>query len=115
MSDSWDDYASDWDQNADARSFADLVFRSLIEHVDVRRLAWRRRRILDFGCGTGLLTEKLAPLAREVIAIDTSPAMVDVLQQKDIGNVSPICADIDDPAVHSSSPWFGEFDLIVAS
>ena len=115
MSDSWDNYASDWDQNADARFFADQVFQSLIEHVDVRRPAWRRRRILDFGCGTGLLTEKLAPLAREVIAIDTSPAMIDVLQQKDIGNVSPICADINDPAVHSSAPWFGEFDLIVAS
>ena len=57
MSDSWDDYASDWDQNADARSFADLVFRSLIEHVDVRRLAWRRRLGLTLGAVANAFTE----------------------------------------------------------
>ena len=68
----------------------------------------------DPAIGPGLLTVKLALFMRDVIAIDTSPAMVDMLQQKEIDNVTSTCVDIDDPAVRSA-PWFGEFDLIVAS
>ena len=67
---------------------------SLIRHVNVDDNEWKSKRILDFGCGTGLLTEKLAPLVREVIAVDTSPNMIDVLRRKEIGNVTTICTDI---------------------
>ena len=39
-------------------------------------------RVLDFGCGTGLLTEKIAPLVNEIVAIDSSPKMIEVLRKK---------------------------------
>ena len=115
MSETWDEEAKTWDQKETARVYADQAFASLIKHVDVRDGPWRSKRVLDFGCGTGLLTEKLAPLVREVVATDTSPAMIDVLRRKDIANVRAICADIIGDGPHRSEPWFGNFDLIVAS
>ena len=115
MSENWDEHANNWDRDERVRFYADQAFVSLTRHVNVDDNEWKSKRILDFGCGTGLLTEKLAPLVREVIAVDTSPNMIDVLRRKEIGNVTAICADIDDHAVHSSAPWFSEFDLIVAS
>jgi predicted TPR repeat methyltransferase len=115
MTDNWDDHASGWDQDEGPRSYADQAFASLIGHVDVRHIAWKNKRILDFGCGTGLLAEKLAPLAREVLAVDISQNMIDVLRGKQIANVTSICADIDDISVQASANWLTDFDLIVAS
>lgn len=115
MSERWDEHAKNWDQDERVRHYAEQAFASLIKQVNVRSNEWKNKRVLDFGCGTGLLTEKLAPLTGEVIAVDTSPTMIDVLRGKKLRNVTAICADIDDHAVRSSAPWFSEFDLIVAS
>lgn len=115
MSENWDEHAKNWDRDERARHYADQAFISLTEHVSVHANEWKSKRILDFGCGTGLLTEKLAPLVRDVIAVDISPAMIDVLHKKEIGNVTAICTNIDDHAMRSSAPWFSDFDLIVAS
>lgn len=115
MSESWDERAKNWDRDERVQHYAEHAFVSLIKYVNVRSNEWKGKRILDFGCGTGLLTEKLALLAGEVIAVDTSPNMIDVLRGKELGNVTAICVDIDDHAVRSSAPWFSEFDLIVAS
>lgn len=115
MSDNWDEHANNWDREEPVRFYSDQAFQSLVKHVDVRDNEWKGKRILDFGCGTGLLAEKLAPLAREVIAVDTSPNMIDVLRKKELSNVTAVCTDISEHAVHSSIPWFSDFDLIVAS
>lgn len=115
MTENWDEHAKNWDQDEDARSYADCAFASLIKHVDVQNFEWKKKRILDFGCGTGLLTEKLAPFAKEVIAVDISPKMIEVLRSKQIGNVTSICANIDDDSVQASADWLVDFDLIVAS
>ena len=40
------------------------------------------RKILDLGCGTGLLTRELAVDTREVIGIDPAPAMLAVARQQ---------------------------------
>ena len=115
MSENWDEHAKTWDRDEPVRFYADQAFASLIEHVDVRDNQWKNKRILDFGCGTGLLAEKLAPLVGEVIAADTSQNMIDVLRRKEIGNVTAICTDIIDDGAHRSETWFSDFDLIVAS
>lgn len=39
-------------------------------------------RMLDFGCGTGNLTEKLLPFGKEVWATDVSPRMLEIVEQK---------------------------------
>ncbi len=114
MSEDWDELAKNWDRGEDVQLFARQAFAALISYVNVYGNGWKSKRVLDFGCGTGLLAERLAPLVGEVVALDTSQEMIDVLRGKRIRNVTAICADIDDPSVHSADRCSG-FDLIVAS
>lgn len=113
--DSWDAAAEGWDEDDNVRDFAEEAFGLLSKHLDIQGSVWRDKRVLDFGCGTGLLTERLAPLVREVIALDTSPSMIDVLRSKGIANVTTVCGDIDDRAFRQSASWLSDLDLIVAS
>jgi demethylmenaquinone methyltransferase/2-methoxy-6-polyprenyl-1,4-benzoquinol methylase len=39
-------------------------------------------QILEFACGTGVWTEKIAPLADKMTAIDTSPEVIAICQKK---------------------------------
>jgi len=64
---------------------------------DAYMAAWERRllpglirrfypqgpeRYLDFACGTGRITEQIAPLARHSTAVDISPAMIEQVRAK---------------------------------
>lgn len=56
----WDDYASGWDQREEVRAYADAAFESLRRQCDELGFPLAGARVCDFGCGTGLLSEKLA-------------------------------------------------------
>ena len=45
-------------------------------------IALNGARVVDFGCGTGLLTEQLVSAGAAVDAVDTSPEMLRVLDRK---------------------------------
>ena len=51
--------------------------------------------ILDIGCGTGILTQKLSTKfpAAAIEAIDQSPAMIQQLREQNMPNVYVICSD----------------------
>ena len=121
MHDEWQGHAEIWDADADSRLFADDAFASLLDVVDLRHSVWRERRVLDFGCGTGLLTEQIAPWVGEVVALDTSPAMLEVLRAKQraddaqLGNVTIRDLDVLGANVAATTDWFNRFDLVVAS
>ncbi|WP_456392024.1 class I SAM-dependent DNA methyltransferase [Nitratifractor sp.] len=60
-----------------------------LNYVDEMARAIRRvapiesgMRLLDFGAGTGLLTQRLAPFVEEIIAVDISPSMIVKLEEK---------------------------------
>ena len=38
--------------------------------------------VLDFGCGTGLLTLRLQPVVRSITGVDSSQGMINVLNAK---------------------------------
>lgn len=81
--DPWSKQAPTWDSNPGVVAYADAAFASLISAVPVGRDA----RVLDFGCGTGLLTERIAPIVQEVVAVDKSGAMIQMLADKNLPNV----------------------------
>ncbi|WIY24793.1 class I SAM-dependent DNA methyltransferase [Parasedimentitalea psychrophila] len=115
MTDDWNDYADGWDDNSDVKLYATQAFAALDAHVDMRGKNWQSSRILDFGCGTGLLTEKIAPHVMEVIAVDTSDKMIAILKEKNLCNVRAVHGDVLTGDIRDVGDWFSDFDLICAS
>ncbi|AQS38523.1 Methyltransferase domain [Shewanella psychrophila] len=110
MSDSWDDYADGWDSNSDVIEYSKIAFDSLCEFISLEGL-----NVLDFGCGTGQLTEKIARVASSVVAIDSSPKMIEVLKNKNIHNVNSLSWEISRNSINENPIFKPGFDLIVAS
>ncbi|ATD01495.1 class I SAM-dependent DNA methyltransferase [Pseudoalteromonas spongiae] len=110
MSNSWDEYADGWDNNQDVVLYAENAFKSLTQYTELNGL-----RVLDFGCGTGLLTEKVAKQAAEIIAIDTSAKMIDVLNAKSLTNVRTLCCELSEHEIKNNPLLTEGFDLIIAS
>jgi predicted TPR repeat methyltransferase len=110
MSDSWDEYASDWDANKDAKAYAENVFETLRDIANLNGI-----NVLDFGCGTGLLTERLSPLAHQIVALDASQKMIDVLNDKNLINVSTLSDYLSKESIESNQILHYKFDLIAAS
>jgi predicted TPR repeat methyltransferase len=110
MSDSWDDYAEEWDTNIDAISYSAKAYASLIKKINIEG-----KNILDFGCGTGLLTERLSPLANSIVAIDTSPKMIAVLQSKKLPNVTSLSEPLTSELIKYNPAFINKFNIVVAS
>lgn len=110
MSDSWDDYADGWDSNSGVIEYSKKAFDSLCEFKSPEGL-----NVLDFGCGTGQLTEKIACIASSVVAVDSSPKMIEVLKNKNIHNVNPLSCEISRTSINENPIFKPGFDLIVAS
>lgn len=82
MGNEWDEYAAGWDDDPAARAYAAAAFDSLLGLVGPAGPGLGGAHVLDFGCGTGLLTERLVTAGAHVAAVDTSTAMLDVLRAK---------------------------------
>ena len=115
----WDDYAGDWDSNEDVRNYAQRAFDSWEQKVAPLYPSLSECRVLDFGCGTGLLTEKLAARCGHIVAVDTSQKMIEALKRKltllEIDNVVVSNLAINTESIRANQQLFGNFDLVVAS
>jgi predicted TPR repeat methyltransferase len=74
----------------------------------------RGKRVMDFGCGTGLLSEKLSPLVSEIVSIDSSRKMIEQLEEKNLLNVWALSADMERSGPDSFPILQENFDLILA-
>jgi predicted TPR repeat methyltransferase len=110
MSEGWGEDAEGWDSDPDVVAYSEKAFDSLAGVIDISNLS-----VLDFGCGTGLLTEKLSPYAKEVVALDTSEKMISVLNDKSLTNVTVISEELSEALVIGNRLFEEKFDLIVAS
>lgn len=110
MSGSWDEYATGWDSNEAVIAYADNAYHALKNTVELEG-----RRIFDFGCGTGLLTERLANRASSVVGLDPSQKMISVLENKCLKNVATITSELNQDLINDNSLLSPKFDLVVAS
>lgn len=78
----WDSYASTWDTEDAVQKYAEASFQSLMNLLQEKGVPTSGLKILDFGCGTGILTDKLVKEGNKVIAVDTSKEMLKVLHAK---------------------------------
>ena len=106
----FDKEAAQWDANPGrvklANDVADAVIRETRPAKD--------QDVLDFGCGTGLVTLRLQPLVRSITGMDSSRGMLAVLQDKikrdGLTNVTTRFLDLE-----TGGSIEGRFHLIVSS
>jgi tRNA (cmo5U34)-methyltransferase len=106
----FDQEAATWDENPRRVRLAKEVAETIARRLPLAR----NLKVLDFGCGTGLLTLNLQPLVGTITGADTSEGMLNVLRQKVRGqsltNVDAFQLKPDnDYAIE------GTYDLIVSS
>jgi SAM-dependent methyltransferase len=80
------------------------------DHDYYRALAEGARKVLDFGCGTGLLTRSLVSPGRVVIGVDPSPTMLGYARRQP-GAEAVTWIDGDHRVVEPT----GDVDLVVSS
>lgn len=92
MTERFNHAAADWDKGDTRQQIAQAVFQTITSRVALLN----HMDILDFGCGTGLLSFKIAPLVRSVTGIDLSEKMLEQLEAKNTDSlrVTPLCRDI---------------------
>ncbi|MFV0553785.1 MAG: GNAT family N-acetyltransferase [Mangrovibacterium sp.] len=106
----WDNYADTWEDTPGVKDFAQHCFLDITSRFKLQGL-----RVLDFGCGTGLLTELLAAAGAEIVAVDASTRMIEMLQQKQLPHVQCLVSELSATDLYNQPAFQQPFDLIVAS
>lgn len=90
---------------------AKTIAYGIVQHAPVPLT--KDTKIMDFGAGTGLLTQPLAPHVGHITAVDVSPAMLQIFRSKSFAcDTATIEADlVKDDAVLSGAT----FDCIVSA
>lgn len=106
----FDQEAAQWDLNPGRVKLASEIGRAILREIPLTP----DMDVLDFGCGTGLLTLALQPYVRSITGVDSSRGMLDVLNRKifegNLTNVITRYVDLDQGDVLS-----GAFHLTVSS
>lgn len=89
----FDTAAATW-ENQPRVKLAEDVSKAMLERLQLTK----DMDMIDFGCGTGLVTLTLNTLVRSVTGVDSSKGMLDVLETKirdqQINNVRTRCLDL---------------------
>ncbi|MBN2467539.1 MAG: class I SAM-dependent methyltransferase [Deltaproteobacteria bacterium] len=91
----FDTAAATWDENPGRIKLAADLAAAISGHVPLNTAM----DVLDFGCGTGLVTLRLASLVGSMTGVDSSRGMIEVLAAKiaeqNLGNVRLLHLDLD--------------------
>jgi 2-polyprenyl-3-methyl-5-hydroxy-6-metoxy-1,4-benzoquinol methylase len=107
MTDLFKEKAQDWDANDRVKALSLGIGAAIQANVPLDDTM----RVMDFGAGTGLITEQIAEKVKKVTAVDVSQAMLDKLLAKEElhGKVEALCLNI------LEQPLGICFDLIVSA
>ena len=101
--------ATSWDTDPARAERARAIARAIVGAIPLTG----RERMMEVGSGTGILTALLAPSVGEVLAVDGSAGMLEVLRTKarelHLDNVRALEADLSEGVPE------GPFDLIVSA
>jgi magnesium-protoporphyrin O-methyltransferase len=68
-------------------------------------------RILDAGCGPGMMTKVLAERGADIVAIDISPSLIEIARKRIAPNLAP---RVDFRSGDMLDPSLGQFDFVFA-
>jgi len=106
----FDQAAATWDERPQRVKLAKDVADAVIRLAGVQPTM----DVLDFGCGTGLLTLQLQPLVHSITGVDSSRGMLEILNGKISGrklaNARTVLCDLDNGDLLP-----GKYDLVVSS
>jgi len=102
--------AATWDENPGRVKMANNIANAILRAISLNS----NMNVLDFGCGTGLLTLRLQPLVCSIKAVDSSTGMLEVLNRKiedqNIANITTQHLDVEQGDILE-----GAYNLIVSS
>ena len=106
----FDDAAAAWEEKPQRVALARKVAEAIQQEIPLARTM----RVLEYGCGTGLVSRALSPHVAKIVAVDTSPRMLEVLRRKageeQIGNIVPLAHDLTEKSLPEK-----DFDLVISS
>jgi tRNA (cmo5U34)-methyltransferase len=105
----FDRAAATWDLRDRRVALAHAVAQAVAARVPLAG----KRSVLDFGCGTGLVTLELAPQVGSITGADTSPGMLSILAEK--ASALGIPVQLISLDAEGSRDLGGPYDLIVSS
>lgn len=106
----FDDAAADWEEKPQRVALARKVAEAIQQAIPLAKTM----QVLEYGCGTGMVSRALSQHVAKIMAVDTSPKMLEVLRQKakeeTIGNIEPLVHDLTLRPLPSEN-----FDLAISS
>ncbi len=103
----FDSRARFWDSNPVHQERSGAIAAKMLEMIPVHG----RMRVLEYGAGTAILGGLLAPYFKEIVLMDSSKEMVEVMKEKisanSIENLIPVVGNLEKEEYHG-----GQFDLI---
>ncbi len=106
----FDKEAAQWDEKPQRLKLAQDVADAIMKTVDLSK----EMDVLDFGCGTGLVTLRLQPHVGNIVGADSSIGMINILEDKikreELHNVRTQLVDFE-----KGESLAGMYDLIVSN
>ncbi len=106
----FDKEAASWDDHPARVKLAKDVAATISKQI----ILTPEMDVMDFGCGTGLLTIELQPLVRSITGVDSSRGMLDIFRMKiaqlKLNRISTVLVDLD-----HGDPLEGHYDLVVSN
>jgi ubiquinone/menaquinone biosynthesis C-methylase UbiE len=106
----FDNAAATWDENPGRVKINHDIGSAILK----QNILTPDMDVLDFGCGTGLLTVRLQPFVRSVTGIDSSAGMLNVLNDKivklNLPNVKTMLVDME-----KGQKLTGSYHLVLCS
>lgn len=90
--------ATGWDSNPNVQKASSLAYDAILKYLPISH----NLDVLEIGCGTGILSLKIAAHVHSLTAVDSAEGMIDVLKHKlsqttEVGNILPVHALLEDP------------------
>ena len=106
----FDKEAASWDEHPARVKLAKDIAHAISKQI----VLTPEMDVMDFGCGTGLLTIQIQPLVRSITGVDSSQGMLDIFNTKisklKLTNIRALLVDLD-----KGDTLAGNYHLIVSN